>query len=116
MPFSQSLPADSAGRLVRWRSGTTAAPSTARSTITRASVGACIGSLSRVMRRSEVGSVRLPLAPVVAAGSASVIRNGRYVALTVKPTDDRLWHPLQRAATSAHASLLGGKAEDKCSL
>src|SRR5262245_40453137 len=53
MPFSQSLPADSAGRLVRWRSGTTAAPSTAHSTIIRASVGVCIGSPSRVMRRSE---------------------------------------------------------------
>src|SRR6516162_9834009 len=56
MPFSQSLPADSAGRLVRWRSGTTAAPSTAHSTIILASVGVCIGSPSRVMRRSEVGS------------------------------------------------------------
>src|SRR5262249_54295901 len=56
MPFSQSLPADSAGRLVRWRSGTTAAPSTAHSTTIRASVGVCIGSPSRVMRRSEVGS------------------------------------------------------------
>src|SRR5262249_58712501 len=56
MPFSEILPADSAGRLVRWRSGTTAAPSTAHSTIILASVGVCIGSPSRVMRRSEVGS------------------------------------------------------------
>src|SRR6266567_5608763 len=55
MPFSRSSPADSAGRSVRWQSGTTAAPSTARSTIIRASAGACIGSPSRGMRRSEIG-------------------------------------------------------------
>src|SRR6266568_3878943 len=56
MRCSRSSPADSAGRSVRWQSGTTAAPSTARSTITRASAGACIGSPSRGMRRSETGS------------------------------------------------------------
>jgi len=48
---------DSAGRLVRWRSGTTAAPSTAHSTIIRASVGVCIGSRSRVMHRSKAPSI-----------------------------------------------------------
>jgi alpha-ketoglutarate-dependent taurine dioxygenase len=46
---------------LRWRSGTTAAPSTARSTIIRASAGACIESPSRVMRRSEVGGIAVPI-------------------------------------------------------
>src|SRR6516225_5762398 len=57
MPCSRSLPADSAGRLVRWRYGTTAAPSIARSTIIRASGGVCIASPSWVIRRSEAGCV-----------------------------------------------------------
>ena len=41
------------GSLARWRSGTTAAPSTARSTITPASAGACIASPSRATPHSE---------------------------------------------------------------
>src|SRR5262245_12018464 len=76
MPCSRSLPADSAGRLVRWRSGTTDAPSTARSTIIRASGGVCIASPSRVMRRSEAGCVAVDTSQSASGGGCFAADGG----------------------------------------
>src|SRR5437660_12250905 len=87
MLSSRSLPADSAGRLVHWRSGTTAAPSVARSTTIRASAAVCIGSPSQLMRRSDAqhrGIAKSVTLQSIASGHAAMID---HVSVAVSDLD-----------------------------